>query len=691
MLGRAYRSLFGQLMLGFLIVGVASFSLNVVLTIAAGRGSLDELVEENLESLARSVLEEVDDVFAHLVGEVRVWSELDVLDEILIDDRAMRIENLLIKLQREHAADYESLSVVDGKGDVVASTRFEEIGEGWPFELPSPRIDVVSLGRIPAITDESGSVFRLSHPVRTRVRPEPIGWLIVEARVGPLRELVARASSEIEQEDGAKFVLLFDDQNRLLAGRPPRLPDSGFPPAVFEATKTPGVATIDLGPLGDYLTATFVRSGPGVGQGSLRAVAFWRGRESRRAGRNFMLAAAGAGMLGLALAIGASFLMARRLTGPLRTITEGTARLAGGDLYHRVPETTATNEVGQLARSFNTMVKRLADAVGSLEASTARWRAIVTHAPDIVMTIARDGTILSINRAAPGYTVEQVTGSKVADYLSGRHAEAFAEALRRVFDDGQASELEIEAVGGEAPPAWYSLRLGPIHQGGQIFATACIATDITEKRHLEREILEVSEEERARIGQDLHDGLGQVLTGTAMLARGLQQKLEDRGLDSESADAKQIAGLINDAIDQTRTLARGLFPVGIGAGGLRAALEELASTVSSMPGVDCQVEGDESDPVLDRVHAMHLFRIVQEAVNNALKHAGASNIRIRVFNEADQRGVAVLDDGVGIATGAELATDGIGLHLMAYRARVIDASLEIRRRPEGGTEVACWL
>jgi len=690
MLEGVYRSLFGQLMLAFLVVSAGSFGLNVALTVIAGRGPLEDLVEDNLESLARSVLDEVDVRFDQVAQEVRVWSRLELLDEILIGDRSWRVENLLIDLQRDHAADYESLSIVDADGLVLASTRFEHVGEPWPFELPVLKDEAVGVGRIPEVTDESRRTFFLTHPIRARLRADPIGWMIAEARVEPFRGILERAQ-EMNTGEIVRFALLYDDEHRLLAGGFPRPPQNALPPAALEATTDGGVEPISLGPLGNYLKATSTRRKAGAAPGGLRVVALWRMKEAQRAARNFVFAAIGAGALGLALAIGASFLIARRLTGPLRVITEGTTRLAAGELEHRVSEDAGSEEIGRLARSFNTMAGRLATAVRSLEVSTARWRAIVTHAPDIVMTIARDGSVLSINRTAPGFTVAQVAGSKVSDHLGVRHAAAFGEAMREVFDQGGAAELEVEAHGEGYPPTWYSLRLGPIRKGEEIVAAACIATDITDKRRLEKQILQVSEEERARIGRDLHDGLGQVLTGTAMLVRGLRQKLDDRGIEAEAADTRRIAGLINDAIDQTRTLAHGLFPVGIGAGGLQAALEEMASSVGGMPGITCQFDSGGSALDIDHVRATHLFRIVQEAVNNALKHADAANIWIRVFNDADRVSVTVLDDGTGIDSAPEGTGGGIGLHLMAYRARLIDASLEIRRRPEGGTEVACWL
>ncbi len=684
------RSLFRQLMLTFLGVGLASFGVNALLTLLAGQGSLQGLIEQNMRAEARSVRDRVQEALRYRTEEVTEWAHLPALDEILIDDRALRIENLLIDLRRRHAAVFAALSVLDRSGKFVASTRVELVGMQWPEEEGLPIDDPGGVWVEPIPVPGQGDTFVIAHPAKSTLREDPIGWLVAEVWAGPIRSIVSDSDFGRTAEHGKKFMVLTDGDSRLLAGGGAGLrPETGVPATL--ATIPPGeTARVDLGRDGEHLVTRHpVASSAPDGEG-LAVVTFWNSEDAGQATRRFFYAAIGAGALGLTLATGASFLIARRLSRRLRSVGDGIARLAAGDTNHRVHE-KGKDEIGQLARSFNSMAERLRRTMGSLERSRARWQAIVTNAPDTVMTVGRDGEILSINRVVPGLSLEEVTGSSLYDYLPARHRDEVREILERLFAEGQDQEIEVEGPGPYQMPAWYSMRLAPIRQGDVIVAAGCIATDVSEKRRLERQILQVSEEERERIGQDLHDGVGQVLTGTSLLARGLRQKLEARGLP-EAVDAKRIGGLLNDAIEQTRALARGLFPVGIASDGLRGAFEEMAATVESVSDVTCRVEGREPLPTDDRVRTLHLFRIVQEAVNNALRHSGARTVSIRMINGEDRKGIVVVDDGVGIHESSTGEGRGMGLHLMRYRARVINASIEIRSREDGkGTEVACWL
>jgi len=218
-------------------------------------------------------------------------------------------------------------------------------------------------------------------------------------------------------------------------------------------------------------------------------------------------------------------------------------------------------------------------------------------------------------------------------------------------------------------------------------------------RQLEQRILDISEEERRRIGQDLHDGLGQQLTGVAFLSKALQQRLAAKGLP-EAADATSIARLVSESIGQTRALARGLAPVGLEHGDLAAALTQLASATSSVFGVECDCRCDEQVLLSNLAVATHLYRIAQEAVNNAIRHGKAARIVIglEVASSTGPDGrlrLWIEDDGIGIDSPpgqlrrADDARDGLGLQIMSFRAKMIGAELQIRRRAGGGTIVTC--
>jgi len=216
--------------------------------------------------------------------------------------------------------------------------------------------------------------------------------------------------------------------------------------------------------------------------------------------------------------------------------------------------------------------------------------------------------------------------------------------------------------------------------------TIALTEEMAERERLEREILEIGERERRRIGHDLHDSLGQHLTATALDCQVLKEKLGARDLP-ESADASRIVGLIREAIDLTRILSHGLDPVEV-HGGLAESLRELARRTSEHSGARCEFEADTVHALEGGEAATQMYRIAQEAVQNALKHGNARRIVLRLENGAsDALRLTVQDDGVGISESHR--GDGMGLGIMAHRAEMIGGSFTVGRRIEGGTIVTC--
>jgi two-component system CheB/CheR fusion protein len=214
-----------------------------------------------------------------------------------------------------------------------------------------------------------------------------------------------------------------------------------------------------------------------------------------------------------------------------------------------------------------------------------------------------------------------------------------------------------------------------------------IARDITERKRLEKEIIEISNREQRRIGHDLHDGVCQQLAGIAYRADILADQLHERGAN-ESVEAEKIGVLINEAVTHTRGVARGLFPVRLEENGLVSALEELAANTVNLFKVRCTFSGGENLPPLENSAALHLYYIAQEAVQNAVKHGNASNVAITLAR-AEGRGVlTVRDDGAGFQLPGGSRT-GMGIRIMRYRARVIGATLDLKSQPGHGTQVTC--
>jgi signal transduction histidine kinase len=211
--------------------------------------------------------------------------------------------------------------------------------------------------------------------------------------------------------------------------------------------------------------------------------------------------------------------------------------------------------------------------------------------------------------------------------------------------------------------------------------------DITEREQLERALLEISAREQRRIGQDLHDGLGQHLTGIAFMAKAHEAKLAEKQLP-DTADAAKIVKLVNEAIHKTRELARGLLPVVSDSQGLMSALQLRAGEVEDLFGISCGFECATDVLIHDDAMATHLYHIAQEAVNNAIKHGNVSGIVISLTAEGGWGKLVIRDNGTGIAED-RAPTPGMGLHIMSYRAGMIGGRLEIRPNLPQGTCVIC--
>jgi signal transduction histidine kinase len=207
-----------------------------------------------------------------------------------------------------------------------------------------------------------------------------------------------------------------------------------------------------------------------------------------------------------------------------------------------------------------------------------------------------------------------------------------------------------------------------------------------QRRRAESELLRAIEYEQQRLGCDLHDSLGQKLTGLSLLAESLATSLRAT-LSDKAAVAGQIVGLAKDSVSQVRVLAKGLNPVGLNVGGLAASLTELAQTVEAHSGISCRCRFDEGSSVEEAAQAMHLYRIAQEAVNNAVRHSRAKHIWITLGNRGSTVSLEVGDDGVGM--GGETQGRGMGMHTMKYRASAMNGTLEVYSKPNVGTVVRC--
>jgi signal transduction histidine kinase len=204
---------------------------------------------------------------------------------------------------------------------------------------------------------------------------------------------------------------------------------------------------------------------------------------------------------------------------------------------------------------------------------------------------------------------------------------------------------------------------------------------------MERDLLAIREKEQKLIGREMHDSMGQMLTGIAVKSKGLELKLKGKSLE-ESADAADICELASEAIAQTRRLARMLYPVEIETGGLISALQGLVSNTKDLLKVSCRFKCNNAIPIRDPVTAQHLYRIAQEAITNAVRHGKPKNIRIELASAKGKTTLKVANDGKDFPR-ILAKKKGLGLNIMEYRAKMIGGTLKVSRGRKSGTVVAC--
>jgi PAS domain S-box-containing protein len=310
----------------------------------------------------------------------------------------------------------------------------------------------------------------------------------------------------------------------------------------------------------------------------------------------------------------------------------------------------------------------------------------------LVVVLDPQGRIIRFNRACEqtsGYSFAEVRGKRFWDLcLTPEEAERFKIVVEqmRIGESGKDYEsFWVTRNGARRLIAWSSTTL-PGDHGAPAYIIAT-GIDITERKRLEEAILEVSAEEQRRIAQDLHDGLGQHLTGIAFMSKAQEQKLTEKGLP-EAGDAARIVGLVNEAINKTRELSHGLLPVVADAQGLMSALKRWADEVEDIFRISCKFRCDRPVLIHDPAVSTHLYRIAREAVNNAVRHGPAKKILIRLSAKGGSGTLLIEDDGPGFSE-SSTGHSGMGLQIMNYRARMIGGSLGVQSEKDHGTIISC--
>jgi PAS domain S-box-containing protein len=322
------------------------------------------------------------------------------------------------------------------------------------------------------------------------------------------------------------------------------------------------------------------------------------------------------------------------------------------------------------------------DSERRLRRSEALLRATTSNTADTLFLLDTAMRVRFVNNSVNGLSPEQIIGREINTLLPQPASARVLQKLGHILESGETATFEFESFeGGHAQ--YFENRAVLVRDDGIASGISISMRDITERKRLEQEILDVSGRERQSIGRDLHDGLGQELTGVALMLRGLSSRIQQRCPDVVE-NVNEIVGHVNQSIETARSLARGLLPVRTETGGLSAALRALAERSRDLYGLEV-IFGAQLCPefVLTETDASHLYRITQEALTNASRHGHASLVDISLIAKEDGFTLRITDNGVGFVRTAPSGS-GMGLKIMKYRADMIGAKFEIAaNRPRG--------
>jgi len=308
-----------------------------------------------------------------------------------------------------------------------------------------------------------------------------------------------------------------------------------------------------------------------------------------------------------------------------------------------------------------------------------------------IVAVDSAGLIVAVNREASslfGYEPGDLVGQPVENLIPHAVRKAHMRSREAFFAGPSVRRLagrELFGLRQDGTTFPAEVGLGHIEEvsGSCVLA---IIRDLTDWRRLEHTLVKLASMEQAKFGRDLHDGLGQELTGIAMLASAAAASLKKAGRP-EAAQIKDISNIANQSIRSCRAIAHGLSPLAFAQGGLAQLLKDMTALQRDSFGIDARCEVTEVAPLkLGRDVLDNLYRIAQEAVANARRHGQAQSIKVALNIQSTTVRLDVMDDGIGIPQGPASET-GMGLKIMQFRATLIGARLTISRGEHGGTKV----
>ncbi|MBW8780443.1 MAG: PAS domain-containing protein [Verrucomicrobia bacterium] len=349
------------------------------------------------------------------------------------------------------------------------------------------------------------------------------------------------------------------------------------------------------------------------------------------------------------------------------------------DNYFRFDE-----ESGREAIGFSVNVTARVEAEEERNRQARLLQSVLNNLPVIAGRLDASGRVVEVQGSglANHEIGPKILPGHVFTELYPHCRESIAAALR-----GEAVNFTLNGhEGGEEWHMDFFVSYAAEQGGGATF----FGRDVTERRCLEQQLLTVSDAEQRRIGADLHDGLGQHLTGLACLSAALRDRLK-AGNPAEAEQAGLIARLANEATEQSRALARGLSPVQLEEHGLSSALEDLTFQSQRLHRVECTFSLEGKAPECDHMTSIHLYRITQEAIHNAVRHGEATRIQVTMVSTPAACRLQVIDNGKGFDPRRTNGFGSRGLKLMAYRAAMIGAVLTVHSAPGEGARIECLL
>ncbi len=427
-----------------------------------------------------------------------------------------------------------------------------------------------------------------------------------------------------------------------------------------------------------------------------------------------------------------TFVLSATITLPLQKLMVHFSKAIGEEFSHRlILKPPQRDEIGQLANLYNTFMEKLERyhyslreeiqmrkmAQEALELSEERHRSVMEAVPDPIVVYDMKGNVTYINPAFTqvfGYTFEEIAGRKMNHFVPKEHWAESLGGIDKIPCGENIPPMESRRKTKFGKIIDVSIR-GSVYRNhhGKPVGSVISLRDVSEVKHLEKNIMEVGERERQKIGNDLHDDLCPHLIGIEGLVKVMKQKVvasnQKANLVAINTDwiseaerreqlamettklAGQIGSLIKEAIAKTRRMARGFCPAYFDHG-LESSLRELVTNTLSLYDIECAFECREGGDLYHQIIVINLYHIAGEAVQNAIRHGRAKLIEIVLESDGDNLILSISDDGVGMDPSRKIKrANGMGIRIMTYRAKLLGGALSIHSRKNGGTRVVVEL